>query len=585
MKTFRSSQDRRRDQAVWPRHAATARAHRPGAMGGRLMMAIAILCTLVGAGTLVGAEPGPSTRVFQEGSRQLVVYSAVPGLTPSEFYTIRVRSKLTRDEWQPVFALITRSLYSQATIPRKPGSTVSMEAYYDHVKDWSHTYGNIEMNEPVEVEIARVDGQKITKAAVHPVAKARKAAVNNGKVYFTMDRPALIAVDIDGQMDDQDTGLGYTGPPIHTVGLFAHPIMTKPVLNAPGVVEVKAGTKPPVDSSLYQTLYFSAGVHDIGRDFKIYENHSYYIAGDAIVYGTFNNVGTGGGKNIRINGLGTISGDRILHPCFDPAFHGGTMGQVTNKDPVSAHEWKPICVDQAEDVAVEGVCIANSANHSLNLRSSSKGTIHQTFVRWAKVITWRANGDGIGSTHVVEDCFIRTADDCSYMKGDRRRCVFWTDVNGAIFHMAGIPKDRPIVIEDCDVIYARNKSITWQGGRVFSQRAEGPQGKIKVNVLVKDFRVEDTRPTSQTFNLYSIESFRTWAKDAGVIGSSYSGITFQNVTVAARSVNGQPEILHGCAQSPWSEITFDNVVIAGKKVTSLADFQLVNQHVKNITIK
>jgi len=39
--------------------------------------------------------------------------------------------------------------------------------------------------------------------------------VKDGKV-ITLDKPCLVAVDIDGQMDGQDTGKGYKGPPIHT---------------------------------------------------------------------------------------------------------------------------------------------------------------------------------------------------------------------------------------------------------------------------------------------------------------------------------------------------------------------------------
>lgn len=231
---------------------------------------------------------------------------------------------------------------------------------------------------------------------------------------------------------------------------------------------VKPGTQPPADPSTYSTLYFSAGVHGTGRNFKVHENNQYYIAGDAVVHGTFNNLGGESGKNIKIYGVGTISGDRIKHNLHDPAYLNAA------KKP-SSSELKSICIQNAENVVVEGVCVANPANHSINLvagtgkRDSNKVTL----VRWAKVISWRANGDGVGSAHVVEDCFLRTADDCSYMKGDRRRCVFWKDVNAAVFHMANIPDKFPIVIEDCDVLYLRNKNAGAVGGGVFMQRGEG----------------------------------------------------------------------------------------------------------------
>ena len=51
-----------------------------------------------------------------------------------------------------------------------------------------------------------------------------------------------------------------------------------------------------------------------------------------------------------------------------------------------------------------------------------------TQVKWTKIFTWRANGDGInpfGGTS-VEDCFIRTQDDSTYVSGAGiRRVVYW----------------------------------------------------------------------------------------------------------------------------------------------------------------
>ena len=51
-----------------------------------------------------------------------------------------------------------------------------------------------------------------------------------------------------------------------------------------------------------------------------------------------------------------------------------------------------------------------------------------TQVKWTKIFTWRANGDGInpfGGTS-IEDCFIRTQDDSMYVNGAGiRRVVYW----------------------------------------------------------------------------------------------------------------------------------------------------------------
>ena len=48
-----------------------------------------------------------------------------------------------------------------------------------------------------------------------------------------------------------------------------------------------------------------------------------------------------------------------------------------------------------------------------------------TLTRWLKIFTWRANGDGINpfANGLIEDCFIRTQDDSTYVNGQGIRRV------------------------------------------------------------------------------------------------------------------------------------------------------------------
>lgn len=522
-----------------------------------------------------------STGIFENGSDKLIVYTDLPGLAPSEFYKIRVRSNASRNEWVESFALVTRSLVEQAQV-----ESGSDENYFSHLKDWSHTYNNIEMNSSVEVEISKADGSPITKAAIHPVAKGRDLKIGpDGKVTFFIDKPAQVTIDIDGKMDDQNTGYStldgyvnnrYDGPPIHTISIFANPIIEKPDTLQDGVYVLHPGETPPANPGSFNTLYFAAGVHDLGYDFKIFQNKKYYIPGDAIVYGTFNNENGEPGENIKIWGYGTISGDKIKHPEYDPTF------AFDDATPGNAKKWKPISIEQAENVLVEGICIANPAFHSMALPPATNNE-KVTFVRWVKVISWRGNGDGIGNAHVIEDSFLRTQDDATYVKGDRIRCVFWNDANGASMVMQGIADKFPILVADCDVIYARAQWHRWNGGRVFSARPINSKGQKNVNVLFRDIRIEDPRPTLQIFNLHSKDDLPPeFNSPSADIGESYSGITFQNITVAASSILGFPEILHGCEESPYSNLTFENVVIEGKLFTNINDFSFVNEWVTDI---
>ena len=138
---------------------------------------------------------------------ELVVYPPVPGLAASEHYKVRVRSAGDGSEWRSAFAWETGC----KRIEKKS------DAYFDSLAGWTHTYVNFETAGAVVIEIARVNGQPIRTAAVHPKRKASACSVKDGKVLVRLDQPCLVAVDIDGQMDGQDTGKDYKRPPIHTI--------------------------------------------------------------------------------------------------------------------------------------------------------------------------------------------------------------------------------------------------------------------------------------------------------------------------------------------------------------------------------
>ena len=95
---------------------------------------------------------------------ELVVYPPVPGLAASEHYSVRVRSAKEGSEWQSAFAWVTAC----KAIEKKT------DGYFDSLAGWTHTYVNFEAAGAVEIEIARVNGQPIRAAAVHPQPHLRE---------------------------------------------------------------------------------------------------------------------------------------------------------------------------------------------------------------------------------------------------------------------------------------------------------------------------------------------------------------------------------------------------------------------------
>ena len=116
--------------------------------------------------------------------------------------------------------------------------------------------------------------------------------MREGEVNLSLDRPALFTVDINGQMEDQDTGWKptgdhtggfYDGPPIHTLTIFANPTLSKPSLSDPGVHQVTPGQEVPL--KVPGTLYFLYLLTGLVLDF--------------LMIGQQELLHTGGGRGVR----------------------------------------------------------------------------------------------------------------------------------------------------------------------------------------------------------------------------------------------------------------------------------------------
>ena len=501
------------------------------------------------------------------GADGLLVYSEVPGLAQSEHFKARVKLATERENWSPAFMWQTSSKNGKEDV----------EKYPKHLAGWTHSYVNFEMDGPVEIELSRVDQQPIRSASPHPIKKVKSCTVRDGKVYIVLDKPCLVAVDIDGQIDSQNTGMGYKGPAIHAVSIFANPpVNDKPKLDDPTVFYAKPGEIPPAEGT-WKTLYFLPGVHDLGAAFPVHANRQYFIPGNALVYGSFSNHKKwDNGHDIRIFGLGTLSGSRLKHPEFaEPRVQSNP----------SLHN--PIDIVGAANTTVEGITIADAAHHSLMLVSGYSPS-KPTDVRWVKILNWRINGDGINpfGNGLLEDCFIRTQDDCLYVSGRGiRRIVLWNDFNGSSFVLSSLPQltDRTLVVEDCDVIYSRASWHKWGGGRVFNMRGEG-KGDCGAGVIFRNINIEDQRPTLQQFFI-NMTIPKPYSNDAETRGKgNCANIIFENITIAAPSVVSEPQILWGAENARIQNLVFKNLTVGGKAITD-ANFFKTNAFVENLVFE
>jgi hypothetical protein len=158
-----------------------------------------------------------------------------------------------------------------------------------------------------------------------------------------------------------------------------------------------------------------------------------------------------------------------------------------------------------------------------------------------------------------------------------RRCVLWNDANGSSFVLSALPEHK-LVVEDCDVIYSRAKWHHWSGGRVFNMRGEG-ESPAGTGVIFRNIRISDPRPTLQQFFICMTvpDPYGDGKRGAGDL----SGILFQNISITAPSVIGEPQLLWGQFNARIRNITFEHLTIAGKPVRS-PEFFKTNEFVDGL---
>lgn len=501
----------------------------------------------------------------------------------SPHYSFKVRKMNPVSAWETPFAFLTKC--TPPTLP-KTQTTPDVDKYYSEwIGNWSNTYINFELAEGtnVEIEITKLDDGSevaITDAEVLPANACRHAEIRNGKVYVIIDRPTMFTVDIDEQLDQQTAALStqwgtyYNGPPIHTLTVFANPVLeSKPSKTDPGVLVVDPDdTQIPAHDGPWTTLYFDSGVHDIGLDFKLHDNKNYYIPGDAIVRGTLNNNGAwGDADNVRIFGHGTLTGEGITHP----------KDVFPTIPSTEYYKYRPIEISGANNTTVEGITIADAAYHSVNI-FGGYDVGAPSYVKWVKIFTWRANGDGVypGHNTYVEDCFIRAQDDSIYTLGRAiRRCLFWNDVNGSAFVLTplGNIQNPDLIVEDCDVLYNRGIYTPGQtGGAVFNLRGLQQQGELKPDSILtfRNIRVLEKYPNSQAFLIQTAAPYTKAPEynDSRVLDAAH--VRFENIHITAESFLGYSEVLWGTEDAVIDDFVFNNVFIAGEEIDGIDHFHV-----------
>lgn len=500
------------------------------------------------------------------------IVTDVPGRAPSTDFSAEV---FDGDQWTPVYVW---SSTSRAAASEGENTT----GYFAHLTNWTVSFVSSQLPPagatPLLLRVRRAGGAPILQATAHPAsASARVANVSAGAVTLLATASARVAVDMDGALDDTDTGPSYSGPPIATFVWFVDgaPAAGLPDPAAPTTLVVRPGDALPnassLDPSTWPTVVFAPGVHRWeGAPFNwtlltLAANTRYFLCAGSVVHAAFSGVSSQ--ANVRIDGFGVVSGEDMLR--------GGSL----NVSPVG------ISTGLNANTTVEGVTVVDFPNHHLILGSAGEddaGAPNINTLANVKVLGWRANGDGL---HVfrnwtVRDLFLRSQDDAMYLACGANstttfeRVTTWNDANGCAFiFTAGGGAAESVSLRDSDVIYARASWAWWTGGRIFCQRGASPGGAM-TGVLIDGVRVEDRLPTLNAFELDMT------GDGAPTHDAVFANVTFRNIVVANWSTIretldkhplpfGLPNLVFAAGRGvSFQSVAFVNVSVGGERMTA-----------------
>lgn len=399
------------------------------------------------------------------------------------------------------------------------------------------SFAQFDLHGRTTVEIERADG--FEQVAVRPLSAAIDVNRDGNRTAFELFDPANLRIEFDGDLRTP-------------VWPFANrPIDDPPTPDEPGVHYVEAGT-----------------VQDVGR-LWLADGEEVYLEGGAVLRGT---IGTRGADDVAIRGHGIV----------DP--------------PADGDNGRFIHFHQTSGLRIDGPVVLNPYdpdNWTLTPVACEDVTITDT-----KILGWSANDDGIdvvGSSRVlIEDCFIRTRDDCVAVKattkaaaGDRdvgardvddvtvRDCVCWNGPWGnalEIGYETATESIRDVTFEDCDIIHAEPEGYT--SGGVFTIH-NGDRAAIE-DVTYRNLRVEDAWDKLIDIKI----QYSRYSVDHDERGS-VSDVHFDGIDV----VDGRlpPSLIQGCdADTHVGDITIANLRVFGEPVRDKHEANLIDEYVDDV---
>lgn len=305
-----------------------------------------------------------------------------------------------------------------------------------------HNFLSLEVSGPTEFSVTPTAPFDPEQVVIRPRSLGITPRIENGTISFTLPRAACFTVEAYGRQK--------------ALHIFADP---------PAVHTPKEGD-----------LYFGPGEHQVGL-IEMQPNQTVFIDAGAVVYGRIHAIDC---PNIKILGRGILDCSRIREELLFEVHEEAARAAVRN-----AVRHRPIQLEYCDNAQIEGITVRDSLVYNIHPRCC-RG-LHIANVKL--IGNWRYNSDGIDMHNcrdvLIENCFLRTFDDCLCVKGmdcfydgdlDKavyeathrggqvydtfenitvRNCVLWNDWGKCLEIGAETRAEEicNVVFEDCDIIH------------------------------------------------------------------------------------------------------------------------------------
>lgn len=430
---------------------------------------------------------------------------------------------------------------------------------------------------PIEVQVncQNIEGVDTLndKTTVNPASSNIVPEYEEGSkiMTFTVQPGQKLVVDPNG-----DTR--------HSLHIFANDL-----LDLPDEKDLEGKTVTYVDASRGDTLqteydtdvvYVKTGFYN--SSFSVKSNQTWYIEGGAVIRGSANLDNT---KNAKLIGRGVF---------YRP-------------------DGRALSIDNGSDSYIEGVIVCNYGAMDWGGCLASVSNSKNITIKDVKSIACNKWSDAIdiftSEDVTIEDCFMRSGDDCIAVYGPRWNGKYWGDTgNVRNINVSGCvlmpDKARPIhlgthgdgtspnggrVIDNCT--FENIDILTYNAYAVDNSGTALPlpiafnacDGNMITNIYFEDIRIQD----GVTDQIVSMNISTTSYGSVVVPGRGIDNVYFKDITYTNpdQSFSG---LIKGYDRSNGIDsvtknVTFENLVVNGKTVTSPEDANIsIGNYAENI---